>query len=257
MCCILGRETAIAEIVWEDDWPYLADKSILSPPEVRNVTDSGESNQKMIHISYDFRKGDFLSDFMSLRVPAIYDVIGQNTLRLYGKESIVSKHLQNMLIRRQAAFHFEAATSVTLYRENFQVMAGLLYRYDEENQYYLRVAYNEISDDFTLGILAFGRGIFSLPLGKKEICVGRGPVRLKITVRGIEGVFSYATENSEWTDVEDDGKPFLIDARKISDEYTKDGGFTGAFVGMCCQDLENAKEYADFHFFEYRELALD
>jgi len=256
-CCILGRETAIAEIIWEDGWPYLKDKTTLAPSRLCGLLDTDESNDEMTDISYDFSGEDFKSDFMSLRVPAQFDVLAGNTLRLYGKESIVSRHFQNMLVRRQTAFHFEAATSVSVYRENFQVMAGLLYRYDEDNQYYLRVAYNEKADDFTLGVLVFDRGQFCLPLGRNEIRVGRGPVKLKITVHGIDGYFSYSKDGGPWTDVAVDGVLYRIDARRISDEYPKDGGFTGAFVGMSCQDFERSAEYADFHFFEYRELALD
>ena len=87
--------------------------------------------------------------------------------------------------------------------------------------------------------------------------MGRGPVKLKLTVQGIEGYFSYSTENKEWTDIRIGGELYRIDARKISDEYTKDGGFTGAFVGMSCQDFETSSAYADFNCFEYREFELD
>ncbi len=257
MSCILGRETAITDIIWEDGWPYLPDKSLSPPARARELHGSAESNQKPVDISYDFTCEDFRSDFMSLRVPAKYEIFEGNTLRLYGRESMVSRHFQNMLVRRQTAFHFEAVTCVSVSRKNFQVMAGLLYRYDEENQYYLRIAYDEKADDFMLGILAFDRGKFSLPMGKKEIRVGSGPVRLRLAVRGIEGRFSYSTENGGWTDIKLNGELYTIDARRISDEYTRDGGFTGAFVGMSCQDLEYARSYADFHCFEYREFEAD
>ena len=41
----------------------------------------------------------------------------------------------------------------------------------------------------------------------------------------------------------------------LSDEATAPGlpNFTGAFVGMACQDLSGAALAADFDYFEYRE----
>ena len=39
------------------------------------------------------------------------------------------------------------------------------------------------------------------------------------------------------------------------DEVGKGEGanFTGAFVGMCCQDIAGTRQPADFHWFDYRE----
>jgi xylan 1,4-beta-xylosidase len=51
--------------------------------------------------------------------------------------------------------------------------------------------------------------------------------------------------------------PQLFDASILSDEATAPGlpNFTGAFVGMACQDLSGAGRHADFDYFEYRERA--
>jgi xylan 1,4-beta-xylosidase len=46
-----------------------------------------------------------------------------------------------------------------------------------------------------------------------------------------------------------------FDASILSDEATAPGlpNFTGAFVGMACQDTSGTARPADFDFFEYRE----
>jgi xylan 1,4-beta-xylosidase len=46
-----------------------------------------------------------------------------------------------------------------------------------------------------------------------------------------------------------------VDASILSDEATAPGlpNFTGAFVGMACQDLAGTAEPADFDYFEYVE----
>ncbi len=252
MSCILGRETGIAEIMWENDWPYLMDKTLVPSLNQRGIIE--EAQLKPMDRSYQFDSEQFQADFMSLRVPAKYELLSGNTLRLFGKESLVSRNYQNMLVRRQTSFYFEAETSVCVYRESFQVMAGLLYRYDEENQYYLRVAYNEKKKDFTLGILSFDHGKFNLPLGKNEIPVGKGFVKLKITVEGTRGYYSYSLKDEEWQDILIDGSLYEIDPRKLSDEYATPYGFTGAFIGISCQDFENSKEFADFNSFVYKEF---
>jgi xylan 1,4-beta-xylosidase len=49
--------------------------------------------------------------------------------------------------------------------------------------------------------------------------------------------------------------PEQFDASVLSDEATAPGqpNFTGAFVGMACQDMAGTAHPADFDYFEYRE----
>ena len=49
--------------------------------------------------------------------------------------------------------------------------------------------------------------------------------------------------------------PQQFDASILSDEASAPGlpNFTGAFVGMACQDLAGTARPADFDWFEYRE----
>lgn len=245
MRCPLGRETAIAEVIWENDWPYLKEGGIVPPTEFEGY---GEKDERKVY-EYNFKNDKFKLDFMSLRVPAKYDILEDGTLRLYGKEALTSIHNQNMLVRRQTDFSFEAETCVELPFNHFQQMAGLIYRYDEESQYYLRIAYNEEKGEKCLGILSFDKGNFSMPLGDEEIPIGEGKVYLKLTVNNRYGEFSYAKEDLVWKPI-----PFTIDTSILSDEYATPLGFTGAFVGMCCQDLRFSSAYADFDYFKYRIL---
>ncbi|HWT27024.1 MAG TPA: hypothetical protein VN131_03725 [Mobilitalea sp.] len=48
-----------------------------------------------------------------------------------------------------------------------------------------------------------------------------------------------------------------LDATVLSDDYYAPTGhilFTGAFIGICCQDLSGQGAYADFDYLEYKEL---
>ncbi len=52
----------------------------------------------------------------------------------------------------------------------------------------------------------------------------------------------------------------ILDASILSDDNVRDNSdryrpaFTGAFVGICCQDLATNNHHADFDWFEYIEI---
>jgi xylan 1,4-beta-xylosidase len=245
MRCPLGRETALAEVVWKEGWPYLKDGGIVAKDQFQGY---GEQHPQRL-FEYDFKSKAFMQDFMSLRTPAEYMILEDGRLRLFGSESLSSLHHQNMLVRRQMDFCFEAETCLEFQFNHFQKMAGLLYRYNEENQYYLRVAYNEEKQQNCLGILCFDKGFFSMPLGDDEIPVGNGKLYLRLTVIGKYGEFSYAKEDKKWEVI-----PYQLDASILSDEYAAPLGFTGAFVGMSCQDMMDKNAYADYYYFSYKVI---
>ena len=64
-------------------------------------------------------------------------------------------------------------------------------------------------------------------------------------------MFSWSADGESWLEL-----PFVLDASVLSDEAGKGEGahFTGAFVGMCCQDLAGTRRPADFARFSYRAL---
>ena len=57
-------------------------------------------------------------------------------------------------------------------------------------------------------------------------------------------------DGSTWQEM-----PLRLDYSIVSDEAGKGEGasFTGAFVGICCQDISGANLPADFDYFHYRE----
>jgi xylan 1,4-beta-xylosidase len=75
-------------------------------------------------------------------------------------------------------------------------------------------------------------------------------VELRVEVEDARLRFGYRVGGAEWTWI-----PQPFDASILSDEATAPGqpNFTGAFVGMACQDLSGAGHYADFDWFEYNE----
>ena len=174
-------------------------------------------------------------------------MLDNGNLRIYGGESILSNQAQNLCVRRQTDFCFQATTTLKLTSTDFQQMAGLIYRYDEFAQYYLFLSRME-EKGLCLSLVKIDHDGYELPLNGKEILCPCDTVTLRLTVHRTTGRFSYSFDGETFIEI-----PYDIDATIISDEYAA-LGFTGAFVGMACQDMNRKTAYADFSKFTYEVL---
>ncbi len=245
--CVLGRETAIEQLRWIEGWPYL--EAGGNSPHVTVEVPWETTEVRKPSRRYEFTDPSLHSDFMTLRKPYSDEHYSLSArpgyLRVFGKDSICSRFDQSLIARRQMDFAFRAETYLEFAPTSFQQMAGLVYRYDEKNQYYLRVSFDEHRGSLVLGILVCDDGEFSMPLGRDEVLLDRPGVKLAVEVRNSDVCFLYDATDSGWHPV---GTTF--DASILSDDYGT-LGFTGAFVGMCCQDLAYRRAVADFAYFEY------
>src|SRR4029079_11603446 len=75
-------------------------------------------------------------------------------------------------------------------------------------------------------------------------------IELRVEVDYERLLFAWRSGSGAWQWL-----PQVFDASILSDEATAPGlpNFTGAFVGMACQDLAGTGKPADFDWFEYRE----
>jgi xylan 1,4-beta-xylosidase len=251
--CTLGRETAIQKVRWTaDGWLRLAHEGhhpqlAVTPPALaphpfppQGVRDDFDSRTLNIH-------------FQTLRAPvdeswaSLADRPGW--LRLRGRESLASRFRQSLIARRWQAFRFEAATCVEFEPEDFQQLAGLICLYDPINWYYLRISRDEDLGK-CLGILTSDNNRYDEPLLKEVSIEGWRQCHLRVSVDREKLQFSYSADGAEWTDIGP-----MLDATRLSDEYCQEGCFTGAFVGLCAQDLSGRRKHADFDYFEYREVS--
>ena len=76
------------------------------------------------------------------------------------------------------------------------------------------------------------------------------PIELRVEVDDDRLLFAYRVGGDAWHWV-----PQQFDSSILSDEASAPGlpNFTGAFVGLACQDLAGTAPPADFDWFEYRE----
>jgi xylan 1,4-beta-xylosidase len=248
--CMLGRETAIQKMEWKPDgWLYVAGggnkpKAKVEAPNLPEHRFPPKSKRD------DFDSPALGIDFQTLRVPLGEDTLSlterKGFLRLKGRESPSSKFHQSLVARRQQAFKYTASTALEFEPETYAQMAGLICLYDTKNYFYLYLSRDEQSGK-VLNILKCDDGAVTEPLAAPIPFAGER-CYLKADVDYHLLRFSFSSDGKNWTKI---GREF--DASILSDEYTEPHKFTGAFVGVCCQDLTGRRKHADFDFFEYDE----
>ena len=248
---ILGRETALQNIVWRDGWPRLA--SGQSTP-----SDAFAGPELPLHpwpqapACDDFDADTLSIEWQAPRV-AIDAGIASLTarkghLRLYGRESIVSPFEQSLIARRQKSLHIEASTCIEFDPQSFQQLAGLVAFYSTDSFYYLYLTCAPHAKR-CLGLMRCELGKISYPVEKEYPVDLVMKVYLKLVIQHDRIRFSYSLNGEQWSAV-----GWEQDASILSDEHAVPCAFTGNFVGMACQDLTGQRQHADFDWFEYREL---
>jgi xylan 1,4-beta-xylosidase len=173
-------------------------------------------------------------------------------LRLFGRETIGSAFRQSLVARRQQSHCFSATTVVEFEPEHFQQMAGLVCYYNSAKFHYFYISCDELVGTHLRVMSCVPDSVqtdaFTPPIA---IAAGR-PTHLRVEVDYERLHFAYRVDGAD-----DDWRwlPQPFDASLLSDEATAPGlpNFTGAFVGMACQDTAGTLRAADFGFFEYRE----
>lgn len=250
--CVLGRETAIQKMVWsEDGWLRTADGQGV--PQVNVPAPNLPTHPfPAPREREDFDSPELPIDFQWLRTPysqRIWSLTDRpGFLRLFGRETLGGQFEQALVAKRQQDFCFTATTRMEFQPEHFQQAAGLVLYYnatkfhylfqteDDQNGRHLRVmsCVTDVGDSFSPPI--------PLPSGS-------GNIELRMDVDYERLRFSYRLPGESWHEV-----PQVFDASIVSDESGPPTlpNFTGAFVGVCCQDGAGTARPADFDYVEYR-----
>ena len=253
--CTLGRESAIEEIIWKEDWPVLKTETNLPrvkvpipqlPEYIFNEEDTRD----------DFDSDTLSINFQSLRIPTNKSWFSLKErpgyLRLKGKESLTSLHTQALIARRLEHFKVTVSTKVDFKPNTFQQIAGLIIYYNTGHYHYLNISAE--SNDRVISIISCNNFIIK-EQSEKIIIPNNTPIVLKAFIDHSDLQFSFSTDNINFTYL---GK--ILDMSILSDDNVREGSeryrpaFTGSFVGMCCQDLRNNNKHADFDWFEYQEI---
>lgn len=249
----LGRETAIQKMRWtEDGWLVLdcggTAPQELVPPPAGAVSPQAEE------------RGCFRDDFTGLvlsleyqspRIPMTEHYLSLTErpgyLRMFGRSGLASKFSQSLIAVRLTEFDMEISTKVEFEPEVFKQMAGLIVLYDTDNYFYLHISHDEDCGKCVTLLKAENKkykyltGYLPVPQGI--------PVELRASVKNFYFTFSYRLEGGTWQELATD-----IDGNFLSDEACAEGWFTGTMAGLCCQDLTGFGRYADFKWFEVKQL---
>jgi xylan 1,4-beta-xylosidase len=252
--CTLGRETAIVRMEWgPDGWLRTADGDGLARVVVPGPgLPPHPFEPPPARADFD---GDTLPiEFQWLRTPRPEELFSLSAraghLRLYGRETIGSLFRQALVARRQQAHCFSAATAVDFEPEHFQQLAGLVCYYGGAKFHYLHLSHDEAIGKYLAVMSALPDSPQADAFTEKIAIPAGRPVELRVEVDEARLYFGYRLDGGAWRWL-----PQQFDASILSDEATAPGlpNFTGAFVGMACQDVAGTARPADFDWFEYRE----
>jgi xylan 1,4-beta-xylosidase len=250
--CTLGRETAIQHMVWgADDWLYTENRDAFPqrettapelprrpfpPPPTREDFDG-----PTLPIEFQWLRSPWPDELFSLTARPGY-------LRLFGRETTGSLFRQSLVARRQQAHCYSASTAVEFEPQHYQQQAGLICYYNGSKFHYLYVSTDEVAGKHIRVMTCHPEApdMFTAPI---PIDAG-APVRLRVEVDYERLRFAFRVGGGDWQWL-----PEQFDASILSDEAGPPGppNFTGAFVGVSCQDYAGTGNPADFDYFEYRE----
>jgi xylan 1,4-beta-xylosidase len=258
--CTLGRETAIQPMTWSaDGWLRTTDGRGLplleSPaPRVPAHAVGPASAPASVRPREDFDGAQLPIDFQWLRSPWPDELFSLTArpghLRLFGRETPGSLFRQSLVARRQQSHCYSASTVVDFEPEHFQQMAGLICYYGGTKFHYLYLSHDDTLSKHLRVMSALPDQVQADAFTAPVAILAGVPVHLRVEVDFERIYFGYRVEGETWSWLQ---QPF--DASILSDEASAPGlpNFTGAFVGMACQDLAGTARHADFDYFDYAE----
>jgi xylan 1,4-beta-xylosidase len=264
--CPMGRETGLQKSRWsEDGWLRLEGAITDGLPQLQvpapNLPEHPWPEQATRH---DFDDDQLPIDFQWLRTPEPQEFMSLTErpgwLRLRGKESLGSWFLQALVARRQQDLRFTAETRLEFMPRNFQQCAGLVCYYNAHKYHYLYISVDDSGKRFVdiMSCEADTAMNSRFPLieghtspGLHDACSvlpATGAIWLRCEVDHHTLDYYWSSDGENWRKM-----PVTLNHSFLSDEAGKgeNGSFTGAFVGMCCQDLSGQDCPADFDYFEY------
>jgi xylan 1,4-beta-xylosidase len=248
--CPLGRETGIARIEWRDGWPYVeggkhAQLTVKGPQMGAACSRSGQlaGGLRRQHArpgtadpAHSVRRHPRLAH----RAPGLFTALRQRLAQLDLHPVDRGAPL--------AALRLPGETRMQFSPVHFQQSAGLTCYYNSKNWSYCFVDYEE-GQGRTIKVIQLDHNVPSWPLHEQPIPVPEHAesVWLRVDVDTLVYRYSYSFDGETWHTV-----PVTYEAWKLSDDYIGGRGFfTGAFVGLHCEDISGDGCHADFDYFTY------
>jgi alpha-N-arabinofuranosidase len=244
----LGRETFLAPIIWEEDWPIVApgvgrirfEGPAPDLPEHKwpsvPICDSFES--EVLSDQWNFLRTPRKDSWSLTHNPGYLRLhLQPETLMERVSPSFIGCRQQHINFTASTAFHFspktqnECAGLVLLQNHNFHIRC--LVTIHQNRSKVIRLIRREAGVDILLA---------ETPIRTEQII-------LKVVAHGQDYQFSFAPPSNQWENL---GRP--VDGRVLSTEVA--GGFTGAYIGMyASSNGQSSNNFADFNWFKYQGRA--
>lgn len=255
--CVLGRETAIQECYWKDDWLYVKNGPV--PSLWVDLLGDRDESKCWEEKRYTFKDG-LHKDFQWLRTPETERIfnVKDDKLTLIGREAIGSWFEQALVARRQEHFSYDAETIIDFSPTDERQFAGLTAYYCRYNFFYLTVtAHSDGQRELLImsSEASWPIGNLNTPYVPYVQIPNEGKVKLALAIRGNQLQFYYAVLGSGDEELKKIGPVF--DASIVSDEcggHQQHGSFTGAFVGVAASDLNGLAAEAKFDYLLYKPV---
>lgn len=231
----MGRETFLARVEWENDWPVVN-------PGVGRLTDTVEINLPK-WTAYTAESNEYVFSTMG-QLPPEFMVLrnadkshyslekGKGLLMLFDTHTLKEQASPSYLALRQKHHHFMAKALLDVSNLSEDKRAGIAYV--QNNLYNLRVEVNGKMAEVILCEKGTDRRVISMPLQ------GSNPLEVSLEVDGLSVAVIIEGQKSP-----------EVDIRTLSTEAA--GGFTGCTVGLyAVADTENT-DCACFKRFSYSE----
>lgn len=241
----MGRETFLAKVDWEDEWPIInKGYGILKEiDEIESKYYKKEYKEKCYHFY-----GDKLEHkFVCLRNPSenLYSLKERKgALRLYLKNTTLNDLDNPAYIGvRQEEYKFLVSTMMEFNPLNSKESAGLAVI--QSNEYNIRYEYTIEESRKVIRVVENKNNIETIT-AKKYIDAEN--IFLKIIAINHKFDFYYSEDGVKYYLLKED-----LECKYLSTEIA--GGFVGCTVGMfASSNGENSENYADFMYFEYNNI---
>ncbi|QEN03438.1 glycoside hydrolase family 43 protein [Thiospirochaeta perfilievii] len=243
----MGRETFLAKVTWENEWPVinpgigkLEDKVTL-PFEERRF-----GNEFSNHDHFNFW-GDKLDDRLLGIIKRSEDIYSlsakEGFLRLFTRKEVISnKENASYLGIRQKNYKFDVKTGMCFTPQTENETAGL-------------VLYQNHSNNLRMEVLKSGdKNMFRITEHIKDIDNFIAESEISIKENSIIEIFLRASDQNAEIWIKEKDEMILIKNNISLLPYTTEqaGGFVGCTIGMyTSSNGTNSTNYADFSWFSY------
>jgi xylan 1,4-beta-xylosidase len=238
----LGRETFLAPVVWEDDWP------VISPGTGRvefnyPVPNLPECLWPAAPTCDHFDNITLASQWNVLRTPyekfwSLSERPGFLRLRLR-PERLSERTTPSFIGRRQQHIHFTVEAAIEFIPQTGQECAGLALVQNPDFHFLLMVTKT------TNPVVRLIKRAYGVDAVLAEKPVHAGHLYIKVEGNGQVYNFYAASDQKKWFAIADE-----IDGRILSTPIA--GGFLGTFIGMyASSNGQPSTNNADFDWFEY------